>query len=54
MVFVDISLLFDKTDAARNRFGSSPIFLSVQVLAVYQSSKVDDSQLYKVISSFSK
>ena len=52
-VFVDMSLVSDKTDAARKNVGSSAIFLSVQVLAIYQSSKVEDSQLYKVISSFS-
>ena len=48
-VFIDASLPFDKPyEAIGNSVGSQAIFLSVQVLAIYQSAKREDPQIYKV------
>ena len=48
-VFIDASLAFDVTIGRSNDVGSYAIFLSFQVLAIYQSYKREDSKINEVL-----
>ena len=48
-VFIDAYLAFDMAVARTNDVGSYAVFLSFQVLAIFQSSKREDSKISEVL-----